>query len=153
MAAYINLNKELTAELNELINKHGFVQVLFILESFASENADIIGPHWEKIRENLESSMLEIEERLKLAEHLPENKIIAYEPVWAIGTGKVAEPEYIKRVAGYIADMQPNTRVLYGGSVGPNNIEAISAITNISGVLVGGASLDPDSLKKIIEAF
>jgi len=63
MAAYFyNPDKELTAELNELINKHGFVEVLFILESLASKNAETIGSHWENIRRNLEDSLLEIEE-------------------------------------------------------------------------------------------
>ena len=62
MTYFYNSNKELTVELNDLISKHGFVQVLFILESLASENAETIGSHWEKIRENLEDSMLEIEE-------------------------------------------------------------------------------------------
>lgn len=63
MAAYFyNLDNELTVELNELINKHGFVEVLFILESLASINAETIGSHWENIRKNLENSLLEIEE-------------------------------------------------------------------------------------------
>jgi tRNA A37 threonylcarbamoyltransferase TsaD len=63
MTAYFyNPNKELNQELNALINKHGFVQVLSILESLASDNADMIGSHWEVIRKNLENSLLEIEE-------------------------------------------------------------------------------------------
>jgi len=63
MAAYFyNLDVELTAELSELIDKHGFVEVLFILESLASRNAETIGSHWEIIRRNLEDSLLEIEE-------------------------------------------------------------------------------------------
>jgi len=62
VAYFYNLDKELTVELNDLISKHGFVSVLSILESLASENADTIGIHWENIRKNLEDSLLEIEE-------------------------------------------------------------------------------------------
>lgn len=63
MAAYFyNSDKELTASLINMINKHGFVQVLSILESLASENAEIIGSHWENIRRNLDDCLLEIEE-------------------------------------------------------------------------------------------
>jgi len=63
MNTYIyNSDKQLTADLSKLINKYGFVQVLFILEFLASENAETIGVYWEKIRKNLENSMLEIEE-------------------------------------------------------------------------------------------
>jgi triosephosphate isomerase len=80
-----------------------------------------------------------------------EKVVIAYEPVWAIGTGKTATPEDAQEVIGALrnrlADAYGNTadrvRILYGGSVKGNNIAAIMAQPDIDGALVGGASLDP----------
>jgi triosephosphate isomerase len=85
-----------------------------------------------------------------------ENLVIAYEPVWAIGTGVVATSEQITETVSEIAkiasDHSPKTpRILYGGSVTPDNISAIMKIKNISGALVGGASIDPKKLKGLVE--
>lgn len=87
------------------------------------------------------------------------NVIIAYEPVWAIsssGTGIVATNEDIFNATKFIKDTvydnyASDIRVLYGGSVNENNIEEINKVDNISGVLVGGASLKPEKIKKIKE--
>jgi triosephosphate isomerase len=75
--------------------------------------------------------------------------VVAYEPVWAIGTGKTATPDDAATVHGGIrAELQrlgaQGTRILYGGSVNRGNIEALLAKSEIDGVLVGGASLDPE---------
>jgi triosephosphate isomerase (TIM) len=80
-----------------------------------------------------------------------EKVVIAYEPVWAIGTGRTATPEDAQEVIGALrnrlADAYGNTadrvRILYGGSVKGNNVAAIMAQPDIDGALVGGASLDP----------
>lgn len=79
--------------------------------------------------------------------------IIAYEPVWAIGTGKTADAQTIRQTHQFIAG-QPkgNTALLYGGSVKPANAAEILAIDHVHGVLVGGASLDAESFTGIIEA-
>ena len=72
--------------------------------------------------------------------------VVAYEPVWAIGTGLTCNLEDIAQVHGAIrARITPGTRILYGGSVNPTNARGILALSDVDGALVGGASLDADS--------
>ncbi len=79
--------------------------------------------------------------------------IIAYEPVWAIGTGLVPSLEYIEKTHGFIRQMTGDKYpVLYGGSVTSKNAQAILSIPEVSGVLVGGASLQAEEFIKIINA-
>jgi triosephosphate isomerase len=85
--------------------------------------------------------------------------VIAYEPVWAIGTGKVASPEQAQEVHAFIrsrivavhgqavADVM---RILYGGSVKPDNVKGLMALPDVDGALVGGASLKGDSFLKLV---
>ena len=84
---------------------------------------------------------------------------IAYEPVWAIGTGQVATPEQAQEVHAFIRKRVAVThgdpvaaavRILYGGSVKPDNIAGLMALADVDGVLVGGASLTADSFLKIV---
>lgn len=85
--------------------------------------------------------------------------VLAYEPVWAIGTGKVASELQIEEAHAFIrnrlkdiySDKADRIRILYGGSVSPENIHSIMNIANVDGVLVGGASLDPEKFLKIIK--
>jgi triosephosphate isomerase (TIM) len=85
--------------------------------------------------------------------------VIAYEPVWAIGTGKVATPQIASSahsfIRGYIhsqfgAEAAEACRILYGGSVKPDNVAGLMAEDQIDGALVGGASLDPASFASIV---
>jgi triosephosphate isomerase (EC 5.3.1.1) len=84
--------------------------------------------------------------------------VIAYEPVWAIGTGINATPEEAEEVQSFVRKKLKNLyseeicmqiRILYGGSVTPDNIQDLMRKPNIDGVLVGGASLDPEKFFKI----
>ena len=87
--------------------------------------------------------------------------VVAYEPVWAIGTGLTATPAQAQQVHGLIRDFlgdllgpvsAAQVRIQYGGSVKPGNAAELLAEPDIDGALVGGASLDPDSLAAIVEA-
>ena len=85
--------------------------------------------------------------------------VIAYEPVWAIGTGKTATPEQAEEAHRYVRgllgelfgkDFAEKTRILYGGSVKPENIAELMAQSDVDGALVGGASLDPETFARIV---
>ena len=85
--------------------------------------------------------------------------VIAYEPVWAIGTGKVATPEQAQEVHAFIRKRIASAhgqkvadalRVLYGGSVKPDNVKGLMALPDVDGALVGGASLKADSFLRLV---
>lgn len=76
--------------------------------------------------------------------------IIAYEPIWAIGTGIIPTIKEIEENINFIKSKFPNNKVLYGGSVNEKNIKEISTIKNIDGYLLGGVSLNIDNLKKLL---
>lgn len=87
--------------------------------------------------------------------------VIAYEPIWAIGTGETATPQIAEEIICTIRQWIATTydeqsavtvRILYGGSVKPENTASLIAQPNIDGALVGGASLDPDSFARIVAA-
>jgi len=86
-----------------------------------------------------------------------DNIVIAYEPVWAIGTGNNATAEQAEEVHKYIKDLMHNMYnispiVIYGGSVNPDNCAELLKMPSIDGALPGGASLDPNKFAQIIKA-
>ena len=104
----------------------------------------------EQIREGL--SGIEIKDASDL--------VVAYEPVWAIGTGETATPDQAEEVHRYIRELLSGLfslslgnqiRIQYGGSVKPSNAAELMSRENIDGALVGGASLDADSFTEIIK--
>ena len=111
------------------------------------------------------TTLLVIKEQLEVALSLHNNLsslsriVVAYEPVWAIGTGQTASPEQAEEVHLAIrlqlseidVDLASKVRILYGGSVTPDNAEDLFAKENIDGALVGGASLDAEKFISIGE--
>jgi triosephosphate isomerase len=102
----------------------------------------------------------QLKEGLRDIAVVPDNFIIAYEPVWAIGTGKVASPEQANEVHAFIrhfilenygASVANNICILYGGSVKAENIDSLLEKPDIDGALVGGASLDASEFLGIIQ--
>jgi triosephosphate isomerase len=80
-----------------------------------------------------------------------ENLVIAYEPVWAIGTGQTATPDQVRDAHGFVKSLL-DVPVLYGGSVKPENAEELLSEAGVDGALVGGASLDVESFTAICRA-
>jgi triosephosphate isomerase len=105
-----------------------------------------------KLRHQVQEDLVRVE-----AERL-DQVVIAYEPIWAIGTGRVATPEQAQEAIAFVralvgdrdADQAERTRVVYGGSVKPENAAELLALPDVDGALVGGASLDPDSFAAIV---
>lgn len=90
--------------------------------------------------------------REQLKRSLPEDRcIVAYEPIWAIGTGKTPTIREIEEMHAFLKD-EAGMPLLYGGSVNEENAEQILNISSVDGVLVGGASLCPDKFSKIIRS-
>jgi len=96
----------------------------------------------------------------KVATHRLPEVVIAYEPIWAIGTGLTATPEQAQEAIAFVRALVEDqdkaagqaVRILYGGSLKPDNAAEILALGDIDGALVGGASLDPASFAEIVEA-
>lgn len=140
------INKKISA-----LYKHQLIPILCIGETLEQREAG-------KLKEVVETQI-----RGSLAD-VPEEKmrttVIAYEPVWAIGTGKTATPDQAQEMHAFVrkllseiysGDLAETVRIQYGGSVKPNNVKELMAMPDIDGALVGGASLKPDTFIPIIQ--
>lgn len=148
--------REHHAESNEVVaakvrsvQRHGMTPVLCVGEGLEVRRES---RHVEYVLEQVEAALVDVStEALSTI-------VIAYEPVWAIGTGEVATPEDAQEVCGAIRSMVSQrsepagdlVRILYGGSVKVSSVAGIMAQPDINGCLVGGASLDPDEFIGII---
>lgn len=119
----------------------------------------------ETLEEREREATLEIVSRqlisaLAGADGLGADLVVAYEPVWAIGTGRTATPEMAEEVHAairgllveHLGDEGASIRILYGGSVKPSNAKELLSQPNVHGALVGGASLDPEAFASIVLA-
>lgn len=116
-----------------------------------------------KERQNNEHKSVVKKQVEAIYQHLNEQELqnvsIAYEPVWAIGTGLVATVEDVKEMHGFIRNVIENkdkklansTQIVYGGSVKPENAKSLFQLTDVDGGLIGGASLKADAFKELIQ--
>ncbi len=146
-------------EANEMIDlkakaavRVGLTPVVCIGESLREREE---GQTFEVVKKQLDGSL----KNFRDDKTLPSSTILAYEPVWAIGTGHTATPEQAQEVHRFVrewivenfnGDTANLNRILYGGSVKPDNIKDLMSMPDIDGALVGGASLKPDSFIPII---
>jgi len=151
--------RDIFKESNELINKK--------LKKALSLNLNpivCIGEHLKEREGGITKSVIENQFRATF-KGVDRNEItktvIAYEPIWAIGTGKTATPDQAEEIHNFIRELialdydkqtAQNVRIQYGGSIKPTNAESLFKKENIDGGLVGGASLEAESLYEIISA-
>ncbi len=120
--------------------KYGLTPILCVGETKEQRDAAQTESH---IYDQLAKDLVDVDQ---------ENLVIAYEPIWAIGTGDTCEAKEANRVIGLIRGKltNPNVTIQYGGSVKPSNVAQIMAKPEIDGALVGGASLTPDSFARLV---
>jgi triosephosphate isomerase len=141
--------EEVTKKVN-LVSANGLIPILCVGEHLEERKS---GKHFLTVKDQLSSLN-------NLSKDQFEKVIIAYEPVWAIGTGETATPEQAQEMHAFIRgvirekfdELAEHTRILYGGSVKPSNALELFSQPDVDGGLVGGASLDADSFISILQA-
>ncbi|MEV6549899.1 triose-phosphate isomerase [Streptomyces sp. NPDC051597] len=147
---YHNESDELCNAKVKAAFKHGLTPILCV-----GEGLDV-----RKAGDQVSYTLAQLDGGLKdVPAEQAESVVIAYEPVWAIGTGEVATPEDAQEVCGairarlaelYSQELADRVRIQYGGSVKASNVAAIMAQPDVDGALVGGAALDADEFVKIV---
>ena len=141
-------SSELVAKKAAALLRHGIRPIVCVGESDDEREA---GRTNEVVGSQLEVSLAQVPEGRAL------DVVVAYEPIWAIGTGKTATPAMAQEVHAHIRGLLgarfgadgDGIRIQYGGSVKPANVAELMAQPDIDGALVGGASLEPDSFAKL----
>ena len=151
--AYFNETDESLSKKVDTALKHGIRVVFCIGEELADRKAN---KHFEVVGNQIKNGLF----------HLPaeawQHLVLAYEPVWAIGTGETATPEQAQEIHHFIRktisdkygkDVADNVSILYGGSVKPDNAKEIFAKKDVDGGLIGGAALKADDFVSIIKSI
>lgn len=140
-------SNELVAEKAAAALAAGLTPIVCVGESLEQREAN-------QTLQVIEAQLQAVAERIGPAQH--PKTVVAYEPVWAIGTGRTATPEQAQEVHSFIRGQLgangAKTPILYGGSVKPDNAEALFHQADIDGGLIGGASLDAEQFSQICEA-
>ena len=134
-----NETNEMIEKKIELCNTYELMPILCVGETLAQRNNDQV--------------FTIIEDQLLVIESIKTKYMIAYEPVWAIGTGETATPEIAQEVHRFIRKkVGDDVPILYGGSVNSGNVDGLLQMQDINGALVGGASLKVDEFTNIIKS-
>ena len=151
--AYFGETDELLAEKVDAALKHGLKPIFCIGETQSEREA---GSYFDVIKNQLSKALFHLDASAF------GNIVLAYEPVWAIGTGLTASPEQAQEVHAFIRqtladqygqEVADNTSILYGGSANPSNAQSLFSQPDIDGGLIGGASLKSRDFLQIINVF
>lgn len=130
--------------------EHKLAPIICVGESLEQRKADV---HYDLVKDQITAALKGVDDNQIL------DVVIAYEPIWAIGTGETASPEqaqemheYIRKILAdlYNQEVAASVNILYGGSMKPANAEELLSQPDVDGGLIGGASLDADSFSEII---
>ncbi|SEL96496.1 triosephosphate isomerase [Aquimarina amphilecti] len=151
--AYFGETDELLEEKVNTALKHDMTVIFCFGEELEDRKS---GNHFNVVESQLKNALFKLDNKAW------DNIVLAYEPVWAIGTGETASPEQAQEMHAFIrktigdafnTEVSEQVSILYGGSVKPTNAKEIFAKPDVDGGLIGGAALDPESFAAIANSF